>query len=79
MQIDKQQLEALLTGALEWCEAVQRGTSWDDWDSQYKAMCWHILPALGLKVRDQRELETTGNYSYVLNDEQRKRIAELVS
>jgi hypothetical protein len=78
MTLTKEQASALLIGVTEWCEAVQRGTGWDDWDHCYKAMCYDLLPALGIKVRDEAEQEHDKMWG-ALTVEQRARIAERVA
>ena len=39
-------IEAIVTCAKEWCEAVDHDGSWDGWDHHYKNMKWNLLPAL---------------------------------
>ena len=38
-------LRAVIDEAQEWCDAVDRGTSWDYWDHHFKAMKYKLLPA----------------------------------
>ncbi len=41
-----EQLAQLKACAQDWCDAVERDTSWDSWDHHYKRMKYEILPAL---------------------------------
>ena len=38
-------IKALVETAQEWCDAVDRGTSWDYWDHHFKDMKYKVLPA----------------------------------
>jgi hypothetical protein len=36
-------LTEIMNAATEWCEAVDRGTAWDNWDRHFKNMKWSVL------------------------------------
>ncbi len=57
------ELEASLTNirdaAKQWCDAVDRESSWDGWDHHFKAMKWELLPQIdSVLMSARRNTET---------------------
>jgi len=46
LQESKEALETAINGLQEWCDDVDKDSSWDGWDSNFKYWKWEGLPLL---------------------------------